>query len=235
MSTTNIIDQLMFNKCTYCLEKGAKNASRIYINWRDDVNKSYWPKPYQESGINSDKVKAIVIGQDPTIDNPREMRYILEADDKDSRLGKFLREIVDMFPYASLDEFYFTNLVKCRFDEKPGKVNRNISDFLHDLANNCYTRFLQHEIAFFYNAHYIFTLGRDTFSLLARLLDVQHPPLTEFKEFYGTDLSIPKSVIGRGCYLIALPHQPTYDRANKYGVYARDEVARRLANIPSSK
>jgi uracil-DNA glycosylase len=137
-----------------------------------------------------------------------------------------------MFPHVKFDELYFTNLIKCRFKEKPGKNDRNTSKFLDDLAQNCYSRFLRDEMRIFSSSQYIFTLGRDTFAILADLLKVPHKPLTQFKELYGTALKISESPFGRACYLIPLPHQPTYDLANRYRVYGHDEVTRRLASLP---
>jgi len=172
-----------------------------------------------------------LIGQDPTISGKRAIEYVLEANLEDSTLGSFLRDVFNMFLHVKFDELYFTNLVKCRFKEKPGKDNRNISKFLNDLALNCYVKFLREEIKLFRSSQYIFTLGSNTFSILADLLKVPHEPLTQFKEFYGTALEISESLFSRACYLIPLPHQPTYDLANRYSVYAHEEVANRLKNL----
>ena len=224
-------DELQSNRCTYCKDNHITNAKYIDVVWRDTTNHGYWPKPFQCPGINKDRIKGIVIGQDPTIGSKRAIEYVLEANFEDSTLGSFLRDVFSLFPHVKFDELYFTNLVKCRFKEKPGIDNKNISKFLNDLALNCYIKFLREEMKLFRSSQYIFTLGRDTFAILADLLKVPHKPLTQFKEFYGTALKISESPFGRVCYLVPLPHQPTYDRANKYLIYAHDEVARRLANL----
>lgn len=226
-----VIEELQSNQCTYCLEQKIENGSYVDVKWRGEKNNGYWPKPYQEQGLDPDKVKAIVIGQDPTIKIPRSMEYVLEANKAESKLGQFLREVFSMLPGINFNELYFTNLIKCRFKEKPGKGGRDISIFLSDMASQCYSRFLKTEIEMFQNAQYIFTLGRDNFSILAELLGVSHPPLPRFKEFYGTKLAITVSEIGRTCYLIPLPHQPTYDLAKRDSIYQKEEVRRRLRKL----
>lgn len=228
-----LIEELLSNKCTYCLEHNINNGTCIDINWRDEKNKGFWPKPYQEFGINIESIQGIVIGQDPTIEKARSIEWILEANVTDSNLGKFLREVFSMIPNLRFDELYFTNLVKCRFKEKPGKGDRNISNFLRDMARQCYLRYLNQEIEICRHAQYIFTLGRDVFNLLAELLEVEHQTLELFKEYYGTKLVIPISKVGRKCYLIPIPHQPTYDLANRYLPYSKDEVRKKLQQLYS--
>jgi len=223
-----VLDELSENTCTFCLENSVKNANHIDTRWRDKRNRGYWPKPFKDPGTGPEEVKGIVVGQDPTIDDPHEMEYVLEANKDQSRLGGFLRDVFGMLPNTPFNELYFTNLVKCRFDEKPGKDNRNIGSFLDDLAFNCYRRYLQRELKAFENATYIFSLGRDNFGILAKLLDVPHRPLREFKDFHSRGLPISSSVLDRECYLVPLPHQPTYDLATRYSPYAKDEVRKRL-------
>lgn len=228
----SMYEELISNKCTWCLEHKIENAGHIDIRWRDQKNKGYWPKPYQEAGVDPRKVKAMVIGQDPTIEDPRPIEYALEADRKESNLGKFLREVFGELQAIGFDELYFTDLVKCRFDEKPGKGNRNISQFVYKIAYECYSKFLSHEIIECTNARYLFTLGRDNFAVLAKLLGVNHPPLEDFKKFYGTRLEVPTSILGRACYLVALPHQPTYNLVERYSPYRKEEVIRKLERLP---
>jgi len=225
------IQELLYNKCSHCLENGIKNGNHIDVRWRDESNKGYWPRPYQESGLNPDRVKAIVVGQDPTIENPRPMEYALEANIVESNLGRFLREVFGSLRNMRFDELYFTDLVKCRFDEKPGKGKRSISEFIDKMAYECYSRFLNYEIRECRNARYIFTLGRDNFAVLAKLLGVEHPALADFKRFYGSKLDVPTDNLVRVCYLIPLPHQPTYDLAERYSPYRKEEVRKRLANL----
>ena len=227
----SVVEELVSNRCSWCLDNEIKNANYIDIKWRDDNNAEYWPKPYQQCGFNPDKVKAIVIGQDPTIEDPRLMEYVLEANREDTRLGKFLREVIGMLRGIRFDELYFTNLVKCRFKEKPGKSKRNISEFIDKIAHECFSSFLVSELKECKNARYIFTLGRDNFAILSGLLVVKHPPLPDFKKFYGTKMEIPFSAIGRECYLVPLPHQPTYDLANRYSPYRKEEVVRKLERL----
>ncbi len=223
-----LIEELTSNQCIYCLEHSIKNGNYIDIRWRDVNINQCWPKPYQQFGINFHTVKGIVVGQDPTIDNPRSLEYVLEANLEDSRLGKFLREVFNMLPSTRFTELYFTNLVKCRFNEKPGKGKRNISQFINCLASECFKRFLYREIQACENAKYIFTLGRDNFGILSHLLHVKPLALVDFKEFYGTRLTIPFENFGRECYLIPLPHQPTYNLANRYSPYRKEEVRDKL-------
>ena len=219
LTLESIIEELLSNKCIYCLQHGIKNGNYIDTQWRDVNINHCWPRPYQESDIIPHTVKGIVVGQDPTIDNPRLLEYVLEANLKDSLLGRFLRDVFNMLPSIRFNEFYFTNLVKCRFNEKPGKGKRNITQFIDRLASECYARFLIREIEMCENAKYIFTLGRDNFSVLSHLLHVNHPALVDFKNFYGTKFIIPFANIGRECFLIPLPHQPTYELANRYSPY----------------
>ena len=227
----SIYEELMSNRCTWCLERKIENANHIDITWRDQENKGCWPKPYQESGVDLGKVKAIVIGQDPTIEDPRPMEYALEANVKESNLGKFLREVFGELRSIRFDELDFTNLVKCRFDEKPGKDNRNISQFIYKMAYECYSKFLSHEITDCTNARYLFTLGRDNFAVLAGLVGVNHPSLGNFRKFYGARLEVPTSIFGRECYLVPLPHQPTYNIAERYSPYRREEVRKKLKRL----
>jgi uracil-DNA glycosylase len=228
----SVYEELISNKCTWCLEHKIENAGHIDIRWRDQKNKGYWPKPYQESRVDLHNVKAMVIGQDPTIEDPRPMEYALEADRKESNLGKFLREVFGEVRGIGFDELYFTNLVKCRFDEKPGKGNRNISQFIYKMACECYSKFLSHEMRECTNARYLFTLGRDNFTVLAKLLGIGHPPLAEFKNFYGTGFEVPAPILGKACYVVPLPHQPTYNLAERYSPYRQEEVARKLERLP---
>lgn len=226
-----IYEELMSNKCIWCLEHKIENASHIDIKWRDQDNNSCWPKPYQESGVDLGKVKAMVIGQDPTIEDPRHMEYALEANEKGSNLGKFVREVFSELRSIKFDELYFTNVVKCRFDEKPGKGNRNISQFIYKMAYECYSKFLSHEIRECTNARYLFTLGRDTLAVLTRLIGITHPAVENFKKFYGTRLDVPTPIFGRTCYLVPLPHQPTYNLAERYSSYRKEEVTRKLKRL----
>lgn len=219
---------LQANQCSSCLEESVRNATYIDVQWRRDTNGGHWPKPFQESGIDSGRVKAIVVGQDPTIDDSRSIEYVLEANLRNRHLGVFLREMFGMLPNINFDELYFTNLVKCRLREKPGKGNRNISKFIDGLAENCFSQFLLNEIRECGQAKYIFTLGRDTFATAARLLWVHHPPLTKFKDFYGQLFAIQLETLKRECYLVPLPHQPTYDLAKRYKPYSPEEVQKRL-------
>ena len=227
----SIIEELLYNKCSYCLDHDIKHGNYIDIEWRDEKNEGYWPMPYQESGFNPERVKAIVVGQDPTIENPRPMKYVLEANLVESNLGKFVREMFGGLKNIRFDEIYITNLIKCRFREKPGKDNRNICRFIDCMASECYSRFLSREIAQCRNARYLFTLGRDNFEVLAGLFSIDHPPLTLFKEFYGTKFVLRSQEVGRNLYLIPLPHQPTYDLAKRFSPYSEDEVRRRLSNL----
>ncbi|MFC1990996.1 uracil-DNA glycosylase family protein [Chloroflexota bacterium] len=224
----SVFEELGSNNCSWCLERKIKNADYIDIKWRDEKNKGYWPKPYTEASFHPDKIKALVIGQDPTIENPRSIEYALEANAEESRLGKFLREVFSTLRGIRFDDLYFTDLVKCRFKEKPGKDKRNISDFIDNMARECYSRFLITELKECRNARYIFTLGRDNFAILSSLLRVKHKPLSKFKEFYGTKMEIPFSALGRECYLVGLPHQPTYDLAQRYSPYRKEEIHKRL-------
>jgi len=227
----SIYEELISNKCAWCRKHKIENAEHIDIKWRDQKNKGCWPKPYQESGVDLDKIKAMVIGQDPTIEDPRPIEYALEANVKESNLGKFLREVFSTLPSIRFNELYFTNLVKCRFDEKPGKKNRCISQFIDKMASECYSKFLRYEIKECKNAKYIFTLGRDNFAVLAKLLRVSHLTLAKFKKFYGTPLEIPTTVQDRARYLVPLPHQPTYDLAEKYSPYRKEEVRGKLERL----
>ena len=227
----SIYEELMSNKCTWCLEHKIKNANHIDVKWRDQKNKGCWPKPYQESSVDPGRVKAMVIGQDPTIEAPRLMEYALEANKKESNLGKFVREVFSELRSIRFDELYFTNLVKCRFDEKPGKDNRNISQFIYKIAYECYSKFLSHEIRDCTNARYLFTLGRDNFAVLASLFGINHPPLENFKGFYGTGFEVATPTFGRACYLVPLPHQPTYNLAERYSPYRKEEVRRKFERL----
>jgi uracil-DNA glycosylase len=221
---------LMANSCSYCHDNSIHNGEYVSEEWRE-ANSGLWPKPYYKTGIVSGDIKGIVIGQDPTIDDDRSIEYALEADKPDKPLGRFLRQIANMLPDISINELYFTNLIKCRLKEKPGKDNRNISLFLHDMAGQCYQRFLKQEIESHSNARLIITLGRDTFNLVAELLNVEHEPLTSFKDYCATKLPISASQFGRECYVIPLPHLHTYDTANRYSPYSRDVITRKLAQI----
>ena len=180
-----------------------------------------------KESIQPQEIKAIIVGQDPTIDNQRQVEYALEANDPDCRLGRYLREIFTFIPNMTFDEIYVTNLVKCRFKEKPGKGGRNISKFLEDMAEQCFLRFLQSELVTFKNVKYIFTLGKDTYLLTSKLLEVNRPK-GKFKDFYGEPIEILESKLERQCYLVPLPHQPTYELANRYSCYSKPVLESKL-------
>ena len=59
----SILERLKHNDCSYCLDRGIKNANYIDITWRNNINGGYWPVPFQESGFCLERVKAIVVGQ----------------------------------------------------------------------------------------------------------------------------------------------------------------------------
>jgi hypothetical protein len=80
-------------------------------------------------------------------------------------------------------------------------------------------------------ASYVFTLGRDNFGIIAKILGVKHQSLSQFKDFYGIKHPIPYAVLGRECYIVPLPHQPTYDIATRFAPYSKEEISRRLKNI----
>ena len=76
LTLESLIEELLSNKCIYCLQNGIKNGNYIDAQWRDlNINRC-WPRPYQESDIIPHAVKGIVVGQDPTIDNPRLLEYV---------------------------------------------------------------------------------------------------------------------------------------------------------------
>lgn len=135
-----------------------------------------------------------------------------------------------MIPNVRFDELYFTNIVKCRLKENPGKGGRSISEFLDGLARYCYRKFLTSELELFAKAHYIFTLGRDSFTIIANILGVQHESLTQFNKWLGEPLG-PVNISGSERFIVALPHQPTYDLATRYYPYCKNEIGKKLANI----
>lgn len=215
--------------CLYCRDNKIGKYDQIDIYWFKKNNNS-WPKPFMNENIKPEDIKSIIVGQDPTIENKRQIEYALEANDTECRLGRYLREISTFIPSLTFDEIYTTNLVKCRFKEKPGKYGRNISEFLKDMAEQCYLRFLQSELVTFNKAKYIFTLGMDTYLLTSKLLEVKHPK-GKFKDFYGEPIEILESKLERQCYLVPLPHQPTYELANRYSYYSKPVLEGKLKKL----
>ncbi len=219
------------NNCNYCRDKKIGNYVEVDTNWFRK-NNDCWPKPFMRENIKPQEVKGIIVGQDPTIENQRQIEYVLEANNPNSKLGHFLREIFTLVPNMTFDEIYVTNLVKCRFKEKPGKGGRNVSQFLKDMARQCYSRFLRSELVAFKNAKYIFTLGMDTYLLTSELLKAKRPT-GDFKDFYGEPIEIPESGFGSQRYLVPLPHQPTYELANRYSYYAKPILHGKLKKLSS--
>lgn len=76
--------------------------------------------PYHKTG---DKLKLLLIGQDPTIfDEPERVNTVLmlnETKGKNGQLRKWLEK--ELFGKENFDniEIYATNLVKCQFDQPP--------------------------------------------------------------------------------------------------------------------
>ena len=131
----SIIEELVSSKCSYCFDHDIKNGEYIDIRWREEKNEGYWPRPYQESGFVPERVKAMVVGQDPTIENPRSVKYVLEANIEESKLGKFIREVLRGLKDIKFDEIYFTNLIKCRLREKPVSISVYQSMVFGDLPS----------------------------------------------------------------------------------------------------
>lgn len=225
-----MIKLLTQNQCNYCSTANIENSDKIDFNWRKANIDQCWPKPYHNPGIKPNMIKAIVVGQDPTIINNRQIEYALEADQV-RNLGRYLREIFSFLPSIIFNELYFTDLVKCRFNEKPGANQRNIYEFLFKMAQECFNRFLIEELRMHENARLIFTLGRDNFCLIAEFLNVKHGTLNKFKDYYGTPLLIPENMLGRISYLVPLPHQPTYNLAQKYSPYSPSNLKSKMKRL----
>ncbi len=102
---------------------------------------------------------------------------------------------------------------------------------MDEIVRECYSRFLVSELRECRNARYLFTLGKDNFAILSELLETKGPALLEFRSFYGIKREIPAAVLGRTCYLVLLPHQPTYDLAERHSPYSREEVRKRLNSL----
>ena len=90
-------------------------------------------RPYFKEG---DEIRAMLIGQDPTIyRRPERVRFVLMLDQEKGALRRWLREELFGKNYFDSLTLYATNLVKCAFDEPPSRLGG--LKFLRPYFDNC--------------------------------------------------------------------------------------------------
>jgi len=121
--------------------------------------------PYFKEG---DKVRAMLIGQDPTIyRRPERVRCVLMLDQPKGALSRWLREEVFGKNYFDSLTLYATNLVKCAFHEPPSRLGG--LKLLRPYFHNCKDH-LAKEISGF-QPTLVLTLGEAAHKLFITTLD----------------------------------------------------------------
>ena len=127
--------------------------------------------PFHKTG---DKLKLLLIGQDPTIfDEPERVNTVLmlnETQGRNGQLRKWLEK--ELFGTANFQkiEIYATNLVKCQFDQPPTLSAEGALKFLKPRFELC-KEFLKNEIKAF-KPDFVLTLGESAHILFSGEIEV---------------------------------------------------------------
>lgn len=122
----------------------------------DDLNSTI-PIPK----IGSGKIKLIILGQDPTVQNEnsrKKINTVLNLDKKNGSLYSYINIIVNYLGLNIEENVYATNLIKCFFKKPPAAENQIISNHLP-----YWRELLQSEIDNFHDA-LIISLGQPVIS-----------------------------------------------------------------------
>lgn len=121
--------------------------------------------PYYRAG---DKVRLMLIGQDPTIyKNPERVAYVLMLNQKNGQLSRWLEGLFGDANFQSLT-LYATNLVKCSFTKPPSTTKQGGFNFIKRYFDNC-RAYLNQEITMF-KPTLVLTLGGSTHKLFISML-----------------------------------------------------------------
>jgi uracil-DNA glycosylase family 4 len=120
--------------------------------------------PFYDPG---NKIKLLLIGQDPTIlKNPERVKTVLMLEDNKGRKGQ-LRKWLETELFGEVNfreiEIYATNLVKCQFDFPPSQSKKGAFNFLSERYEKC-KDYIFSEINN-YNPDIILTLGESAHKL----------------------------------------------------------------------
>jgi len=126
--------------------------------------------PYYQKG---NKIKLLLIGQDPTIfDDPERVNTVLmlnEVKGRNGQLRKWLeKEIFGEENFKNI-ELYATNLVKCQFENPPTTSQEGALKFLRPRFEKC-KKYLFKEIEKF-NPSIVLTLGESAHILFSKELE----------------------------------------------------------------
>lgn len=127
--------------------------------------------PFHKAG---NKLKLLLIGQDPTISNePERVNTVLmlnETQGRNGQLRKWLeKELFGIDNFKEI-EVYATNLVKCQFDYPPTKSQEGALKFLEPRFKLC-KKYLIKEICNF-KPDIILTLGESAHKLFSKEIEV---------------------------------------------------------------
>jgi uracil-DNA glycosylase family 4 len=123
--------------CDICVKERVKEKIKARL-FEGDVELSV--KPFKGS-----KPKIVLVGLNPTLSD-RKVEYVLELDNKNSSIYKFIVDEILKPVGLKLDHIYATNLVKCTFPDnhEPGRICRNekaTKEFLFSLFRYCRKHF----------------------------------------------------------------------------------------------
>ena len=149
--------------------------------------------PYFQKG---DKIKLLLIGQDPTIfDKPERVNTVLMLNEKKGRNGQLRKWLEkELFGEENFKkiELYATNLVKCQFGNPPTASQEGALKFLKPRFEKC-KKYLFKEIEKF-KPMIVLTLGESAHKLFAKELEIIDGQISfkmkeDFKgEFYNARL-----------------------------------------------
>ncbi len=123
-------------------------------------------KPYLK---NSNGVRVMLIGQDPTIHKKNDrVKRVLMLDQPNSQLSRWLRNLFGEETFNSLI-IYATNLIKCSFPEPPYTTAKGTIKKLKPYFEKC-NEYLRSELVNF-RPELVLTLGEPAHKLFVSFLD----------------------------------------------------------------
>jgi uracil-DNA glycosylase len=192
------------------------------------------PQPFLGQG----DVRLIILGQDPTVDNPKSRKGIstVLTLDRPGNLRTFVEKVCAGLG-LSLDNVYATNVFKCFFTQRPTTVRD--PDLLR-LSFPYWLPILQRELAAFRGAAVV-TFGEPLLKVLVQSECVQkvrgylgyHPQWQQRKRNPFGWVQRDQSTIGRSFF--PLPHQPSMrqrfysERFDEYLAFVRQHVEQEAA------
>jgi uracil-DNA glycosylase family 4 len=166
-------------------------------------------KPYL---IENGNTRLMLIGQDPNIHNGRGVNRVLDLDNEN---GQVRRWLINVFGESIFDTFtlYATNLVKCTLEQPPSESS-NVLKLLQTYFRYCQT-YLLREISLF-KPNFVLSFGETAHELFYKILsDSGDLTSTMRKDFTGT---FSKVRVGEISFLYSpCLHIRTFKIADAYG------------------